>query len=72
MSYENPSIKYENSSKRVVKHCHQFKTAETVDMDNENPGFIDDKDYLSNNINRQNLSRLIRKAADERERIYSK
>jgi hypothetical protein len=69
MSYETPTMKYPTNSKRVVKHCHQFKTEETVSGNDEKPGFVDDKDYFSNNINRQNLSRLLRKAADEIDRL---
>jgi hypothetical protein len=68
-SNDVPTMKYEGKSKRVVKHVHQFKTEETVDMNDEKPQFVDDKDYFTNNINQQNISRILRKCADEIDRL---
>ena len=55
--------------RHIIKHVHTFKTNETVNVDEKNPGFVDDKDYFTNNINQQNISRILRRCADEIDRL---
>lgn len=70
MSRENTDMQFDGINRRhIIKHVHTFKTNKTINVDEENPKFVDDKDYFTNNINQQNISRILRRCADEIDRL---